>query len=151
MKEWYNDFRSISKKWRIFFAVLLVVSIPYKIFFILFQTTTSGPDSAEYNHLAQLFRDAGIIGYIKSSDPISFWRTPMLPFVIYLTRSLTLFYVLQQLFTYFLAYNFYKIFKYITKDAFFSMIRFFIIVFLTYINIMLYSLKKYRTLRLSWL
>lgn len=135
MKEWYLDIKNLSKKNKILFIVLMAFSIPYKLFFLFHQTTISGPDCAEYLYLSTLFKKIGIIGYIQSSDPFTFWRTPTLPFFIFISQSLTIYYIIQLILTYFLAYNFYKIFKYITKKSDFAILCFIVTLFLTYLNI----------------
>lgn len=134
MNEYYNDFLSLSKRSKIVFYFLLFISIPYKFFFLQTQTAGYGPDYLEYRHLADLFLKEGIIGYIKSNDPYTLWRVPMLPFVLYITKTNTMLYVIQLIFSYFLAYNFYKIFKFITKNSAVAFTCFFAILFLPYIN-----------------
>lgn len=134
MNELYKDFLNLQKTGKVLSLLLLLLSIPYKFFFITFQKCISGPDAAEYIYLAGLFKKSGILGYIQSNDPVSLWRIPTLPFALYVTQTLFIFYVAQLLFTYILAYNFYKIIKYITKHQVVSLICFFSILFLPYLN-----------------
>ena len=135
MKKIYSDFVLLSKRTRVFFILLFICSVFYKLFFLFYQSNISGPDAAEYVYLSKLFAESGIINYIKSNDPFSFWRLPTLPFILYITHSLTVFYIIQLLATYFLAYNFYQIIKEITHQNQLAFYCFFAVLFLPYINI----------------
>ncbi|MBK8353115.1 MAG: hypothetical protein IPL21_16070 [Saprospirales bacterium] len=135
MTSLHRDISNLSSRNKNFlFYTLLIISIPYKLFFISYQTTTSGPDIFEYTYLSRLFADKGVLHYIQSTDPFTLWRLPVLPFVLFICKSAFVFYILQLIASYFLAYNFYKIATFTTKNKTIAFLSFFVILFLPYLN-----------------
>ncbi len=135
MIEFIRDIFSYPKWKKYLFFFLLLISIPYKFFYLSYQNTISGPDIFEYSYVASLISKKGIIGLIQSNDPFTLWRLPFLPLVLYICQKQIVFYIIQLIASYFLAYNFYKIFLYVTRKSAISYLLFFVILFLPYINL----------------
>jgi len=120
---------------RILFYTAILISIPYKLFFIYYQDVQFGPDALEYIYLKGLFNKLGLINYITSSDPLTFWRLPLLPYLLYLCKLNFLFFSFQMFLSYFLSFNIYKIIFKLTNKHKSSLFAAIIVLFLPYINI----------------
>jgi hypothetical protein len=101
-------YNQVKKQWG--WQFILSASLLLKIFYFIYNSGIVGPDASEYIACAEIFKSDGL-QYISSTSPYTLWRLPVLPLLLAICQTLPVFYVVQLLTSYGLAYYLFLIFR----------------------------------------
>jgi hypothetical protein len=67
--------QKLAKKHRLALIIIILLSIPVKLFYLKYNQAAIGPDAIEYLAAAKIF-EINKLAYFLSRDPYTLWRMP---------------------------------------------------------------------------